>query len=587
MITLPLTLAMIALSQIQNTANNSADLNNDGTVNTADLLLLISNVGTACDGDCPTDLNNDGVTNQSDILAVMQSWGAVPGWTDPNAEAESSEETETESASQDMSWKTNGPVLLDAIYYDQLSSDEQRSSYGEALHQGEQSRTWVASNNLNMQPIKYYGGVDCNTDGQYTNIEKELFAAWIEENIPTDYTGPICLDMEGQWWSMWNTGSQDVMDVIIDYYIEGLQYAQSLRPNAKIGYWGLPKKSHTSATSQTASVQRLVEASTALFPDVYEWNPGNDDSVWIERHVRNTIELSKGQVPIYVQASPRYRDSETQKMVLHTQEEFIHDQVNSALNAVWTDENGNEHRICGVSMWDAYSYVASQTQGWSLLDNESRKALWNDLDSFHLNLLVCTKTCIDAACEEFKERNANASLAANTEAEALAEAARLAAAEAAAAELRAERKRQRSRLVRRLNSERTKIRRASSSYRKSAKQYKTARNSYKKNRRSFTRARNAYKSALKSWRTKGRKLSSTSRKAAWKKLASARNSYRKSVKSWRTKVKSWRSTSKSFSKQRRSYRTSRNAWRSTVKTWQTANKTWRQMASVASTLTAQ
>ena len=79
MITLPLTLAMIALSQIQNTANNSADLNNDGTVNTADLLLLISNVGTACDGDCPTDLNNDGVTNQSDILAVMQSWGAVPG----------------------------------------------------------------------------------------------------------------------------------------------------------------------------------------------------------------------------------------------------------------------------------------------------------------------------------------------------------------------------------------------------------------------------------------------------------------------------------------------------------------------------
>ena len=163
-----------------------------------------------------------------------------------------------------MSWKTNGPVLLDAIYYDQLSSDEQRSSYGEALHQGEQSRTWVASNNLNMQPIKYYGGVDRNTDGQYTNIEKEAFAAWIEENIPTDYTGPICLDMEGQWWSMWNTGSQDVMDVIIDYYIEGLQYAQSLRPNAKIGYWGLPKKSHTSATSQTASVQRLVEASTGI-----------------------------------------------------------------------------------------------------------------------------------------------------------------------------------------------------------------------------------------------------------------------------------------------------------------------------------
>ena len=80
MTTLPLTLAMIALSQT--TATNSADLNNDGVVNTADLLLLISNVGTACDGDCPTDLNNDGVTNHSRYFgSVMQSWGAV-AWLD-------------------------------------------------------------------------------------------------------------------------------------------------------------------------------------------------------------------------------------------------------------------------------------------------------------------------------------------------------------------------------------------------------------------------------------------------------------------------------------------------------------------------
>ena len=584
MITLPLTLAMIALSQNQASSTSSADLNNDGTVNTADLILLMSNLGTACEGDCPTDLNNDGVTDQNDVLAVMQSWGAVPGWTDPNAEAESSEETE--GAPQDLSWKSNGPVLLDAIYYDQLSSDEQRSSHGEALHQGEKSRTWGASNNLNMQPIKYYGGVDANTDGQYTNLEKELFAAWVEENIPADYTGPICLDMEGQWWSMWNTGSQEVMDVVIDYYIEGLQYAQSLRPNAKIGYWGLPKKSHTSATSQTASVQRLVEASTALFPDVYEWAPGIDDSVWLERHVRNTIALSKGQVPIYVQASPRYRDSETQKMVLHTQEEFIHDQVNSALNAVWTDENGNEHRICGVSMWDAYSFVASQTQGWSLLDNKSRKALWDDLDSFHLNLLVRTKSCVDAACQEFKEQTTNASTAANTEA--LAEAARVAAAQEEASRLRAERKRQRSRLIRRVNSERTIIRRASSNYRKNAKQYRTARSSFKNKRRSFVGSRNVYRAALKQWRASGRKQArgSKSRSSAWKKFATARNQYRSSRSSWRTNVTSWRASAKNFKQERSSYRTSRNAWRSTVKTWRAANATWRQMAATATTLAA-
>ena len=594
MTTLPLTLAMIAMSQT--TVTNSADINNDGVVNTADLLLLTSNVGTACSDDCPTDLNNDGVTNSADLLILMQQWGSVSISTESEtgnntSEETQEEETETDNAPRDMSWQGQGPVLLDAILYDQDTRYFSHGGYArwhnaEEYNQGEFAQAWASSNNVATQPM-VYGGADWDHDNDLTEEDKANFVIWMDETVPADYSGPICLDLEGQWWPMFDTTSQSVMDVVIDRFIEQLEYAKSLRPNAKIGFWGLPKKSHTNPANQTASIQRLLDASTAIFPDVYENNVGGNDASRLQLHIERAIEMVDGKVPVYAQTFPRYKNINTgTRNVFFSQEEFMRDQVQSSLDAVWTDSDGVEHRVSGVSLWDAYSFVAAYTDGWSGMSMEERKEVWNDIDHLHVEYLTNMKVAVDSAFAAAQERLAQAT-AADEAVAAQAEAARLAAAEAAAAELRAERKRQRSRLVRRLNSERTKIRRASSSYRKSAKRYKNARNSYKKNRRSFTSARNAYKSALKSWRTKGRKLSRTARKAAWKKFASARNSYRKSVKSWRTKVKSWRTASKSFSKQRRSYRSSRNAWRSTVKTWRTANKTWRQMASAASKLTSQ
>jgi len=586
MTTLPLTMAMIALSQNPAPAS-SADFNNDGVVGTIDLITLTSNIGTACEGECSTDLNNDSVTNQQDVLVLMQLWGAVEGWIDPAASVQAqtdNNDNQQSDQTRDMSWQGQSPVLLDAIYFDQLSSNEQRSLYAEELNQGEQTKEWIASNNLNTQPIAYHGGVDANCDGEYTDQEKASFTTWIEENIPADYTGPICLDMEGPRWIIWNTESQPVMDGLMDFYIEGLEFAQSLRPNAKIGYFGLPKKQHTNSAVQTASIQRILDASTALFPNVYEFNPEHDASDRLQRHIETTIEWVNGQVPVFVQVSPRYRDSETEAMLLHDPQEVMRDQVHAALNAVWSDENGTNHKVSGVSLWDAYIFVASYTTNWSQLDNAARKALWNELDEYHVDLLCCMKTAVDAVCAEAQtQTNKEAIAQAATE-----EAARVAAAQEEASRLRAERKRQRSRLVRRLNSERTKIRRASSNYRKEAKQYRSARSSFKSKRHSFTNSRNAYRAAVKEWKANGRNQArgSKARSTAWKKFATVRTQYRSSAASWRTNVKSWRASAKSFQNQRSSYRTSRNAWKSTVKTWRTANATWRQTAKTASTLAA-
>ena len=113
-----------------------------------------------------------------------------------------------------------------------------------------------------------YAGFDWNEDGEFTEEDKVNFAAWIEQSVPADYDGPICLDLEAEWWPMLDSQSQVVVDVALNFYLEGLEYAQSLRPNAKIGFWGLPKKSHTNPEIPTASIQRLLDASTAIFPDV-------------------------------------------------------------------------------------------------------------------------------------------------------------------------------------------------------------------------------------------------------------------------------------------------------------------------------
>lgn len=52
------------------------DLNDDGTVNVSDMLLLLGDWGECPRGDqCPADLNDDGSINVSDLLLLLGNWG--------------------------------------------------------------------------------------------------------------------------------------------------------------------------------------------------------------------------------------------------------------------------------------------------------------------------------------------------------------------------------------------------------------------------------------------------------------------------------------------------------------------------------
>jgi hypothetical protein len=52
------------------------DLNCDGAVDGADLLILLSAWGDCPDpGNCPADLNNDGAVDGADLLLLLSNWG--------------------------------------------------------------------------------------------------------------------------------------------------------------------------------------------------------------------------------------------------------------------------------------------------------------------------------------------------------------------------------------------------------------------------------------------------------------------------------------------------------------------------------
>ncbi len=51
------------------------DINQDGIVGTADLLILFEVWGDVCPGACPSDITGDDETNTEDMLALLASWG--------------------------------------------------------------------------------------------------------------------------------------------------------------------------------------------------------------------------------------------------------------------------------------------------------------------------------------------------------------------------------------------------------------------------------------------------------------------------------------------------------------------------------
>ncbi|MDP6601066.1 MAG: hypothetical protein QGH76_02075 [Phycisphaerales bacterium] len=251
--------------------------------------------------------------------------------------------------------------------------------------QGRLTRAYAAKSDITIIPMKYYGGVDGNTDGVIDNSDIAAFEEWVTANVAEDYDGPAVMDYENPWWKDLRSGTitQQELDPILDIYNKGLRIAEGYRPKAQWGYFGIPTRRAAGKNWQERGVtmQRLVNQSNGLFPSVYDCSRGTDDRRRVEHHVSRALEMARGRVAVYVFVSPRYCGEEGDRTLFVPDEDFM-EQADAAMRASWTDELGVTHRVAGLVLWDAYGFTPREE--------------WNDLDALHVQYLTMLKDLVDA-----------------------------------------------------------------------------------------------------------------------------------------------------------------------------------------------
>ena len=242
-----------------------------------------------------------------------------------------------------------------------------------AENQGNTTIEYTSSQGITRVPMAYHGGVDWDESGEITEKNKKRFTQWVHNYLPSDYCGPIVIDYERPWWKAINAPSimPERLQEILSVYREGIIFAQSTLPNAQWGYWGLPTLRNTSDNwlNQGLSLEQLTSQSSALYPAIYDSNPGSTQAKSTKEHITHALKLANGAIPVYAFAFPRFTGQGGDHSLFIPPKEFL-EQVNAAMRAVWVDQNGIQHRIKGIILWDSYKYtVVAQ---WDALDKKHK-----------------------------------------------------------------------------------------------------------------------------------------------------------------------------------------------------------------------
>lgn len=238
-------------------------------------------------------------------------------------------------------------------------------------NQGQQTIEYTTIYGITRVPLAYNGGIDRNADGNYSNRDIEQFTLWVRSELPQDYCGPMVIDYEQPWRKELSQKilAPERLQEILSVYIEGMNIARGLLPSAQWGYWGMPLLRNTSKRwqDQGLSLQPLTSQCAALYPDIYDASRGTEQLSQTKNHITKVLELAQGQIPVYVFVSPRFAGEGGDRSYFVPDDVFLR-RVNAAMQAVWVDEDGLQHKIQGVILWDTYSF--SPEEAWESLDEK-------------------------------------------------------------------------------------------------------------------------------------------------------------------------------------------------------------------------
>lgn len=209
-------------------------------------------------------------------------------------------------------------------------------------------------------PVLYDSDIDPQQTGFFTHTE--LLQAGLDREVPMDYTGPVCLDWEGVAIANLNYGvSEQTLNTQIAEYLKVINKARELRPNAKFGFYGMPRTSlYIESPEWYAHAQKLTpifNASDVLFPSVYRFYQANhpnytaeENLEYVRRSVKFALEIAQNK-PVYPFMWHRYHDSNTELGYrLIPVAEF-----KSHVAAIFQSQH-NGKRAAGVVWWGADQY---------------------------------------------------------------------------------------------------------------------------------------------------------------------------------------------------------------------------------------
>ncbi|MHC4948795.1 MAG: hypothetical protein ACYTG1_11120, partial [Planctomycetota bacterium] len=266
------------------------------------------------------------------------------------------------------------PFVYDAIYYGHYRSP---NAPDYALGQGAQTAAVRDSLGIGIIPMVYGHDIDRNTDGVISEVDRALMVEWLDEFVPADFSGPICLDYEHPFNVELNLPAMAPTRLaeILEVYEEVLDHAQAQRSVAKWGFWNIPMRRHLSEgwAAQGLSVTGLLEQCDAIFPAPYDCQPDVDDGPAFQQYISDALEAVQGERPVYVFLNVRYcAQNDGYQSIIPAP--VILSNAESCLLASWTAPDGQVHRPAGLVLWDCYCYAPEST--------------WGDIDVMHAALLT-------------------------------------------------------------------------------------------------------------------------------------------------------------------------------------------------------
>ncbi len=242
-----------------------------------------------------------------------------------------------------------------------------------APDQGQNTIAYTSAQGITRVPMAYHGGVDWNESGSISEKNIEHFTSWVNEYLPPDYCGPVVMDYEKPWRKELSDASiqPERLQKILTVFIKGVQVAREALPRAQWGYWGMPllKNTRTRWQEQGLSLDSLTSQCSALYPDIYDCNPSN---LYLERtkeHITRVLEIAGGRIPVYVFVSPRFSGQGGDRSQFVPHDVFLK-RVNAAMQAVWVNDQGVQHKIQGLILWDSYGF--SPESEWADLDQKHK-----------------------------------------------------------------------------------------------------------------------------------------------------------------------------------------------------------------------